>query len=406
MEIVQEAIDFLRGKKKLDAEIKKITLETASEAYLKTQLPYLYHVLKNCNFKSQISTSCISSKTNDNKYYQKLKGIIKSRINNAKGNPDDIWNTFIIPKHSFLFEKVMKDNDSDAIEILNNMFDNDLVSGFILRPSDRVEEQEEYIKFLHAFYMSTLISLAEYLGVIPVENFEQLVYGDYILEDADAILDLIEEKLDLKIKFPTFVDQLFAIQTKRGAFCNRTIYYLYIAIKVKELTQDKQNPHICEIGGGVGYLAYFLDMLGLNNITMVDIPTTSNVSAWFLMKNLPHRNFLFENDENIFENESAIKLITPDKFNSAPTKYFDVVVNCDSFPEINQEFLLKYFEEIKRNSHYFYSINQEAKGKMWYLEANQNIVSELINKVGGFERKSRNLFWLRRGYVEELYKIK
>jgi len=410
---LQKLIDKLRKKnkhlEKTSTELKHLEI---MDAYLANWMHYSSHLPKNSlEFGGEIEECKYIKDENDKKYWTILKEIIKRRVGKEQSDFKDIWQNFIVKNHDELIEATLSDNDEKAIELLNNQFENKLSLGF------EITNIESFItpaikKSLHMFYLSTMLDFAEYLGIIPVENFEQRVYGEYLLKDPDEIIDLIEKKIDLKIEFPKFKKGIYSIHTQRGNFTNRDFYYLYLALKIKELCADKKSPRICEIGGGIGYLAYYLDAVGIKDITIVDIPTTSNVSAYFLMKNLPEREFLFD-EEALCLDPEKIKLMVPEFFDQISENSFDLILNCDSFPEINQDIVLSYLNKIPNIADIFYSVNQEAKATMWDLDdAYQNSVPELIQSINKnknkkyFQRVSRNLFWLRRGYVEELYKIK
>ena len=84
---------------------------------------------------------------------------------------------------------------------------------------------------------------------------------------------------------------------------------------------------------------------------------------------------------------------------------YKLVLNQDSFPEIDGETVIAYIKWIHRVSGgYFLSINHESKPP--YGEKQFHIsVPELMNDVGGYDRIYRVPYWLRKGYVVELYRV-
>ena len=65
-----------------------------------------------------------------------------------------------------------------------------------------------------------------------------------------------------------------------------------------------------------------------------------------------------------------------------------------------------YLREIARKSRrYFYSINQESEGPMGADRIPQTLVPRLADAVPELSRIQRFPYWLRRGYVEELYEV-
>lgn len=365
--------------------------------------------IENKSLLSLISTSPSKITEEDYSILETIKAVyFNNRSLFNKTNPSDMWEDFIIPMHKEFLEYLETNNDKQALNHLNEMFSNGLGYGYGTCPDEMEKELKKNNKLknsLNFYYMDSLINFAEWLGVIPVENIEQGTFGKYIYQNPEDIFKLIENKLGVELKFPEFQFGLYTIESKRGYFSNRHFIYLYIALKIKELCKNTPNPKICEIGGGVGLLAYYCDLIGLKDVTIVDLPSVSLTSSYFLMKNLNHRNFAFNDDKNKYLNNDSIKLIFSDCFEDTPDDYYDIVINCDSMPEINAIEAKKYLNTIQRTSKYFYSINQEGKAKYDLNKPEQSIIHELISDLKNFKRESRNLFWIRKGYVEELYKI-
>ena len=161
---------------------------------------------------------------------------------------------------------------------------------------------------------------------------------------------------------------------------------------------------VCELGSGVGYLAYYCYLMGIKNVTLVDIPSVRATAACFLMQNMQGTRFFFSDCSECWSNAPGIRLVLPEHLGSVPRQHFEVLVNCDSLPEMSADVATDYVQRIPSLCRNFLSINQEAAGKMWHLDMKQNKVSELVNTASGFQRVSRNLFWLRKGYVEEVYR--
>jgi hypothetical protein len=88
---------------------------------------------------------------------------------------------------------------------------------------------------------------------------------------------------------------------------------------------------------------------------------------------------------------------------NTPGLRFDVVLNQDSIPEMSPAAGRAYIDRIKQIAPSFYSVNQEASA-LNTQTGRQLRVPELIRDAGGYRRLSRNLFWLRDGYVEEFYR--
>ena len=84
------------------------------------------------------------------------------------------------------------------------------------------------------------------------------------------------------------------------------------------------------------------------------------------------------------------------------TRSFDLVINQDSIPEMPSAVGTAYIRRIKEIAPLFFSVNQESAASNTG-EHRQLVVPELVREVGGYRMLHRNLFWLRDGYVEEVY---
>ena len=115
----------------------------------------------------------------------------------------------------------------------------------------------------------------------------------------------------------------------------------------------------------------------------------------YLSRVLNEENILNESQIQNKENlENKIKVVSPKFLFNNRTKY-DLVFNSDSFTEIDTLSQIKYVDFIRENTKYFYSINHES---------NKNKVGDLFSKIKTKEF-NKNLYWLRRGYVEEHFKF-
>jgi hypothetical protein len=84
-----------------------------------------------------------------------------------------------------------------------------------------------------------------------------------------------------------------------------------------------------------------------------------------------------------------------------PDRHFKLIANQDSFPEINRRIFDAYVQQIKRTcSGYFLSINHEVGDPIEQLN-----VSKLLGAESGLARIAQSPYWIRKGYVEELYRV-
>jgi hypothetical protein len=199
-----------------------------------------------------------------------------------------------------------------------------------------------------------------------------------------------------KIQFnlPRWQGGAWLLQTESGLMSDKDIQGAYVADKVAHMFHNK-NITICEIGGGFGHTAYHLYQNGFRDITIVDLPTISVAQGFFLANNIsPDKVSLMGEDDN------EINLRNPFYFGNI--RNFDLVINIDSLPEMGDAIAQDYINKISDMDTVFYSINQEASSMRTANIDSQTPVS--ITVGNRMKCWFRNKFWLRNGYVEELYK--
>lgn len=287
---------------------------------------------------------------------------------------DDVWN--------FCMSKASAVQLSEAN--LENMCGTDLVSGF-----GGGGGKEEIVR------------LAEALGVCGITNPEtNAYYGRYTAPrcnvdglSPDAVMDKIQTAFPFPIQFPPFSGNcLQGTQTKYGVTSNRHIFYLWVAKRILELCPNRASG-IVEVGAGFGVLGYYLDRLGYRDYTTIDLALINACQTYFLYKNLPGRNFILSGDvPNPFDlqHRDSIKLLHSGDFQNVPKNRFSIMVNMDGLTEYGIADAEKYVQS--DCAPMLLSINHEVNPfRVCELPQDRRI------------RKYRNLFWLRPGYVEELY---
>ena len=103
---------------------------------------------------------------------------------------------------------------------------------------------------------------------------------------------------------------------------------------------------------------------------------------------------------------NAVKIKTGESCRRERDKAFTLAVNQDWFTEIDETIVWDCLGQIGRTTtNYFLSINHEVEHAKT-SEAKHLNVSTLLTGEAGFQRFYRMPYWLRRGYVEELYAIR
>jgi putative sugar O-methyltransferase len=152
---------------------------------------------------------------------------------------------------------------------------------------------------------------------------------------------------------------------------------------------DGTGSRVVEIGAGTGRTAFYVRHFGITDYTIIDLPITNVVQANFLSRVLDYKTVALFGEE---EDRSQIRILPSTAFFRSDDKY-DLVVNVDSLTEMSVETARSYCLAIKNRTQKFLSINHEANDFTV-----RNICSET-----GFPKGSRHPYWLRRGYVQELF---
>jgi hypothetical protein len=331
----------------------------------------------------------------DETVMRRIEAALKRSISASTTSEEDIW-TPIVTRHQIFVDTLTTGNLRAANEILARMFASPMTYGFeqfdgmyeALLAQPTKQQQVRELAF------DRLLSLAAFLRAIPVQTVEQGDFRPYLREHPDALLDRIEEKIQREIRAPRFHGGLFGLKTKRGLFTERSITAIYVALRLRALLSGITRPRICEIGGGAGYLAYFCNWLGLADYTIVDLPTVSAVQAYFLAQNLGADRISLSGESG---DRYHVKLLGGIEASSFE---FDIIVNVDSLPEMSGPIMRDYLG--RGGFRILLSINQEAMAPR-SAQSHQERVGDVIDEIGGFHLLSRYPFWMRPGYVEEVY---
>jgi hypothetical protein len=331
---------------------------------------------------------------------------IKDQVPHITSKNEDIWTD--IAKRQPVFFRVLESNDPTQLaEYLCNMSRHDATQGTVQgeREYNHLKMSARYRAFIARMAKDKLISLAEAVCAIHCENPEQGAWGVSSQLSIMALAKKIEENIGINIIPPPIDGGLFKIGSEPYQFGERDCNAIYTAWLMRGLLPKGRPISVCEIGGGVGRVAYWANRLGVSDYTLLDLPHINVLQGFYLLKALPKANICLYGDPGCPPSPAKVGtsiFIMPGYARNSFDKSFNLVLNQDSFPEIHADIVVDYLEWIKKSATSLLSINHESQpnstnGKL------QNNVSDLIAGVGGFNRVFRQLYWLRKGYVIELY---
>jgi len=315
---------------------------------------------------------------------------------------EDIWSHVKKVSQPTFFAVLKKGDPVLLADYLCNMSRHDATHG-------TTQGYQEYrqIKFnpLYRHYKSflmkdTLVSLAEAVGAIAVENPEQGTWGENISLPIDELVEAIQQVIGINIAPPTIDGGLFKIIGTSTQFQERDLNAIFTAWSLSNILKESSSKAILEIGAGTGRVAYWSWHFGVQPYVIIDLPHINVIQGFYLLKALPDASIRLYGES---EGKYDITILPPHCMEKLPSQQFDLVLNQDSFPEISIDIVQGYLIQIKRVSRLFLSINHESRNGVGNFK--QTRVLDVVTDIGGYNRLWRMPYWLRRGYVMELYEV-
>jgi len=297
---------------------------------------------------------------------------------------DSMWRVFREERHQALHELLVHGPREKLAEALRSPRDYNLLYGFETLYKEYHEAAAR--NPLHARQTGErlkgqLVRLCEAVGIFRVENPEGPGARNPSLTVSELIAAL-ERELGFPLDMPAVYAGLEGLPRPGGVLSTRMIELAYCASRAKRLASGA----VLEIGGGVGFFAYYVHRLKLD-VTIVDLPMTNVAQGYFLMRALGEDAVVLEGEA---PRPGAIKVLTPAHMDSS--RRYDLVVNVDSLTEVGRDVAEGYLRWIMKNSRLFWSVNHEA---------NMFTVNELLKEFPG-AAVERFPYWMRSGYVEEV----
>jgi hypothetical protein len=242
---------------------------------------------------------------------------------------------------------------------------------------------------LHALLLADcIVRLAEAVGATPLWYPEAHRHRTDGI-DIEQTLDAIERKIGRTIDFPNPFPNESGIRTSRGIGSYRTFQAIYQAWRLLCLSKAI-GPRIVEIGPGLGRTAYYARKFKLPNYTTIDLPIGNIAQACFLCRALGENAIALPGER---ADAGQVRIETPAWFMSTEER-FDIVLNADSLTEMALDHAEVYAQRAVKISRVFVSINHEIN-----LFKTRNLSA--LKGISG----QRFPYWMRKGYVEEIYLI-
>ena len=320
------------------------------------------------------------------------KTLEAERHSPLKREGEDLWSYLLRHELPDLVDSIEKQDAVGLAGILQDFGSEHVWYGGITTSTDGYNKNldPEHIALT---YLDKLLCLAEALGVVNVESPETGPWGLSLHNDIDELLKKIEDHLQISITPPQGVIHTDGLETSRGLFHYRHFNSLYAAARICKL--NRELAPVCEIGGGLGVTAFYARQMGIRDYTLLDLPLTCLLAGNYLLHSLGEEEVSLYGEPL---QKDTIKLLPYWEYYQLEDNQFALTVNQDSLTEIADNLVMTFLDELKRTSrNYFLSINHE------YREG--YIVKDFARRSGGFHEIYRGKYWIREGYVEELFQL-
>ena len=342
--------------------------------------------------RSDTETTPMNSEVNDHGLITRISQAYKFACDTDFGT--NWWVTVFGPRKEPIHNALLSGNYWAMQEHFRNPASNLLFLGFDTLTSERPAPDSDWYKFESSWTYDNLLMLLEALGqerCTHPESYDDTATVDF--GSVDELLLKLDAALGCHIPFPNLYPNEIGLKSSRGVISYRAIQSIYQAWRIKILLVNSKRKKVIEIGGGLGRTAFYSNILGVKDYSIIDIPITSAVQAYFLGRSIGSDKIsLFK--ERDCQNE--IKLLPPESFFDSSDDV-DLIVNIDSFPEIEEDVVKKYLTWSIRRCKWMLSINHETLSAF--------TVRNLALKAG-LKSRLRYPYWMRRGYTEELFELR
>ncbi len=336
-----------------------------------------------------------STEVDDHKIIARILKFYRLLGSTTDSNGDSMWQAFFKQHHLEIHQKFINGSEHEAAEILRDPSTSELLYGFD-NLTKSISPKVAKTSISHAkTCFDGLIRFAEAIGAICLDYSESFLPPRTWM--ADEVIQKIEETLGQRLIFPNPFPNEHGVQTSRGVASYRACQALYQAWRIKQLMKNIPHPRVLEIGAGLGRTAFYARLFGIQDYTIVDLPFTETASGYFLARTLGEEQVLLFGEPAV-QPQHRIKIIPPNEFFAQQLSY-DLIVNVDSFTEMDPAVARAYFEKIETSTPFFLSINHE--GNPYTVT-----VKQLIDSSKNIANANRFPYWMRKGYTEELVNFK
>lgn len=242
--------------------------------------------------------------------------------------------------------------------------------------------------------LEALNKLGRRIGLVAVQNPEQASPRQtWLIRDIPGLKTKVEESCG-ELSIP----ECFGRAVAQGADAPYMLLHHLAQCLTLKMLLPRFPERILEIGAGVGLFGFSAHRFGCRAYTIIDLPTTAVIAAYFLA-------FVFGENAVWLHGEPERDDVYARVYSSIcmaeVNQHYDLVFNSNSLPEmptVDQDKYLRSICSWLSIGGMFYSVNHESD------LAEQRSVPFAIVPFQELQLMYRAPFMLRDGYVEEIYR--
>jgi hypothetical protein len=253
------------------------------------------------------------------------------------------------------FLKVFEESDSNVVENFLRLVKRNKVTHGIGYGEEcwlAFQEKELTNDFIQNIWQQ-LIVLGMSIGAIPYYSFEQPNF----VNPYDIPIDELKKRIELVLGFKISASKefgSFGIEVDGDLIDGRICQDIFTAFSITRMFPKEQlsKVNIAEIGAGLGGVSAILSKNYRISVDIYDLPII-NVLQMANLSTVVSKDVLLNP-----KNNGQVNVLP---YFSFPIRKYDLLLNRDSFPEMQHEELMRYIHKGAEVSSTVLSINQESQ---------------------------------------------
>jgi hypothetical protein len=320
---------------------------------------------------------------------------------------EGLWRDLVHSNYAPLRDALAGGDPARLAEVLEPMFGTTLTTGLSMGGEVQILDSRRGRAYFIDWWLDGLLCLAAYLGIMG----ETMEYGQSALRtprDIDNLYSAVQRALGIDLTFP-HVANSWGVEY-RGTLTPRSAWrHIHSAHQLSVEARGIASPRFVEVGAGFAGVAFWLRrFLPSCSYTAYDLPIVNAIAGYFLLRAFPTGRIVLADDEwTLGDGEPHLALQPYWRIEDEPDRSCDVALNQDSLPEMPRHAAERYIETFDRIVRVAFQSENHEGGELWDRHdpsTAQLRLPELEGRFTRLARAHRYRAWMRRGYVETVYR--